>query len=100
MAGNMPSHAIFEPLPQGSGIIRVYNGIERRQCKSPVQYKFFTNCLPPVNGECELKGGASLCIIRKDFDAVLQEVNRVYGNVTHLVYDHNGKRHYYPRKTS
>jgi len=77
--------------------MRVYTGIDRHLCKSPVQYKFFTTCLPPVDGICELKGGTQLAINRKDFEAVLHTANIVFGNVTHLVYDHNGKRHYYPR---
>lgn len=91
------SIAISEQLPPGSCLLRIYNGLEREQCVYPVKYKFKTTILPPIDGMCELKGGSDLDVKRKDFEAVLQEANRVYKNVTHLVYDHNGKRHYYPR---
>jgi hypothetical protein len=85
-----------EELPAHSQLARVYDADNAEQCKNPVPYKFHTIICPPVEGGCEIKGLSAAKVTTADKNSVYKKAVEVF-QATHIWWDHNGKRHYYPR---
>jgi hypothetical protein len=90
------SIATFEPIPPGSRLARVYNGLAADECKSPARYKFHTVICPPVNGGCEIRGLSNAHVTTADKNSIFRTCKETWIDAEYIWWEHNGKPKRYP----